>query len=84
MTVILVLATFLIFILLDYLLNRKKAVKTLPATARAVSRDVKQGTLCSAAARRISKPSRRGVRSPLIVFTTPWTWPPLITSTTLG
>ena len=30
MTVILVLATFLIFILLDYLLNRKKVVKTLP------------------------------------------------------
>ncbi len=37
MTVILVLATFLIFILLDYLLNRKKVMKTAPETARAVS-----------------------------------------------
>ncbi len=37
MTVILVLATFLIFILLDYLLNRKKVMKTVPETALAVS-----------------------------------------------
>ncbi|MFB3829641.1 MAG: glycine cleavage system protein H [Bryobacteraceae bacterium] len=37
MTVILVLATFLIFILLDYALNRKKAVQTAPAPAAAVS-----------------------------------------------
>lgn len=37
MTVILVLATFLIFILLDYLLNRKKAMKTVAVAASAVS-----------------------------------------------
>jgi glycine cleavage system H protein len=33
MTVLLVLATFLVFIVLDYLLNRKKVVATVPATA---------------------------------------------------
>ena len=35
MTVILVLATFLTFILVDYLLSRKKAVATVPATEAA-------------------------------------------------
>jgi glycine cleavage system H lipoate-binding protein len=37
MTVVLVLVTFLIFILLDWALNRKKAVQTTAAPARAVS-----------------------------------------------
>lgn len=37
MTVILILATFLIFILLDYLLNRKKVMRTTPVAARAAS-----------------------------------------------
>jgi len=35
MTVILILATFLIFVLLDYVLNRKKAVQTVPEKAPA-------------------------------------------------
>ncbi len=33
MTVILVLATFLVFILLDYVMNRGKAMQTVPVTA---------------------------------------------------
>ena len=33
MTVILVLATFLVFIVLDYVLNRRKAMATAPALA---------------------------------------------------
>lgn len=37
MTVVLVLATFLIFILLDWALNRNRAVKTVAASSRAVS-----------------------------------------------
>ncbi len=37
MTVILILATFLIFILVDYLLNRKKVVRTVPAAVPAAS-----------------------------------------------
>ena len=37
MTVILVLVTFLAFIILDYALNRKKAVRTVPATEPALA-----------------------------------------------
>lgn len=35
MTVLLILATFLIFVLLDYVLNRKKAIQTVPEKAPA-------------------------------------------------
>ncbi len=37
MTVILVLATFLVFIVLDYVLNRRRAVATVPVTASQTS-----------------------------------------------
>src|SRR6202521_2776745 len=61
-------------------------------SARAVSSDVRHGMRRSTDARRISYPSRRGTPAPLsatradveTVFTTSWTWPDWMTSTTLG
>src|SRR2546428_6294351 len=60
--------------------------------ARAVSSEVRHGMRRSTEARRISYPSRRGARAPLLatgadtdtVFTTRWNWPDWITSTTFG
>src|SRR5438067_888939 len=60
--------------------------------ALAVSSEVRHGIRRSTDARRISYPSLRGAPPPLLatgpddetVFTTRWTWPDRITSTTLG
>src|ERR1700674_230882 len=66
--------------------------RTACTSARAVSNEVRHGMRRSTDARRISYPSRRGTPAPLpatggdveTVFTTSWTWPDWMTSTTLG
>src|SRR5712691_6874960 len=70
----------------------RRQARSACTSARAVSSEVRHGMRRSTDARRISYPSRRGTPAPLsatgdeveTVFTTSWTWPDWITSTTLG